>query len=75
MMDVQPPLRPRPPTSDLARFDVVRPTDSSKKVPIAPQPPKRKRDIRASADTSRATSPAQESSAPKKKKVRLSQNH
>ncbi|KAF8608778.1 hypothetical protein BDV93DRAFT_583089 [Ceratobasidium sp. AG-I] len=69
MMDVQPPLRPRPPTSDLARFDGMRSAESSKKVPIAPQPPKRKRDIRASTDTSRAASPAQESPAPKKKKA------
>lgn len=68
-MDVQPPLRPRPPAADLARFDSVRPAESSKKVPIAPQPPKRKRDIRASTDTSRAASPAQESPAPKKKKA------
>ncbi|KAG8681497.1 Transcriptional regulator of nonfermentable carbon utilization, partial [Ceratobasidium sp. 395] len=66
-MDVQPPLRPRPPVADL--FDAARPADSSRKVPIAPQPSKRKRDIRASAETSRAASPAQESPAPKKKKA------
>ncbi|QRV94190.1 hypothetical protein RhiJN_22208 [Ceratobasidium sp. AG-Ba] len=66
MMDVQPPLRPRPPTGDL--FD-ARTADSSKKMPIAPQPAKRKRDIRASTETSRAASPAQESPAPKKKKA------
>ncbi|KAG8710829.1 Transcriptional regulator of nonfermentable carbon utilization [Ceratobasidium sp. 394] len=67
MMDIQPPLRPRPPVPDL--FDTARPAESLKKVPIAPQPSKRKRDIRASADTSRAASPAQESPAPKKKKA------
>ncbi|KAG9127489.1 Transcriptional regulator of nonfermentable carbon utilization [Ceratobasidium sp. 392] len=66
-MDVQPPLRPRPPAADL--FDTARSAESSKKMPIAPQPSKRKRDIRASADTSRAASPAQESPAPKKKKA------
>ncbi|KAF8678464.1 Transcription activator of gluconeogenesis [Rhizoctonia solani] len=69
MMDVQPPLRPRPPTADLSRFDTAQSAESSKKVPIAPQPSKRKRDVRASADTSRAASPAQETPAPKKKKA------
>ncbi|KAJ1304532.1 hypothetical protein OPQ81_005673 [Rhizoctonia solani] len=67
MMDVQPPLRPRPPTADLPKFDTT-PPESSKKVPIAPQPTKRKRDVRPSAETSRAASPAQETPAPKKKK-------
>jgi len=67
MMDVQPPLRPRPPAPDL--FDTARPAESLKRVPIAPQPSKRKRDIRASTETSRAASPAQESPAPKKKKA------
>ncbi|CCO27084.1 Transcription activator of gluconeogenesis ERT1 [Rhizoctonia solani AG-1 IB] len=69
MMDVQPPLRPRPPTADLPRFDAIQPAESSKKVPIAPQPTKRKRDVRPSAETSRAASPAQENPAPKKKKA------
>ncbi|KAG8747854.1 Transcriptional regulator of nonfermentable carbon utilization [Ceratobasidium sp. 414] len=72
MMDVQPPLRPRPPAPDL--FDTARPVESLKKVPIAPQPPKRKRDIRASTETSRAASPAQESPAPKKKKRGIGDN-
>lgn len=69
MMDVQPPLRPRPPAADLSRFDSPLQAESSKKVPIAPQPPKRKRDVRPSAETSRAASPAQETPAPKKKKA------
>ncbi|CAE6471787.1 unnamed protein product [Rhizoctonia solani] len=68
MMDVQPPLRPRPPTADLPRFDGTQP-ESSKKVPIAPQQVKRKRDVRPSSETSRAASPAQETPAPKKKKA------
>ncbi|KAH7339567.1 hypothetical protein B0J17DRAFT_655766 [Rhizoctonia solani] len=68
MMDVQHPLRPRPPTADLPRFDGTQP-ESSKKVPIVPQPVKRKRDVRLSAETSRAASPVQESPAPKKKKA------